>query len=91
MAAPMEKTPQRVTVEPGVQACHSRARATARGRKCNCAPTHQAWVRDPRSGKRIYHRCAIAGGGPRLAARRPRRAPEGHGSGAEPHNAFGGR
>ena len=50
--------PQRVTVEPGVQACHSRACATARGRKCNCKPTHQAWVHDPRSGKRIYHRCA---------------------------------
>ncbi len=89
MAAPMEKTPQRVTVEPGVQACHSRKCASAVGRKCNCDPTYQAWARDPRSGKRLYHRCA--GGGPRLAPGRPRGAPQGHRPGSEPHDALRGR
>jgi len=52
-----ERSAQRATVEPGVQACHSRGCATAEGRKCNCKPTYQAWVRDSRSGKRLYHRC----------------------------------
>lgn len=58
MAASVEKSARRVTVEPGVQACHSRTCAGAEGRKCNCKPTYQAWARDSRSGKRIYHRCA---------------------------------
>ena len=74
--ARMAPPPKRVTVtvEPGVHACHSRTCATAQGRKCNCKRTHQAWVRDPRSGKRIYHRCATRGGAC-MASGRPRGAP----------------
>ena len=52
MAAP------RITVEQGVQACHTRTCALVEGKKCSCKPTFRAWVSDSRTRKRIYHRCA---------------------------------
>src|SRR5215210_4742361 len=47
-----------VTIKPGLQECHSRSCAIGDSGRCNCKPSYQAWVRDPRSGQRMSHRCA---------------------------------
>ena len=53
---------------------HSRACASARGKRCNCKPTIEAWAYDRRSGRKIRRSFTGPGarGGEALARRRDR-------------------